>query len=69
MTEESDRGYAAMLYLMNRRGQALRDDLPEDHQGAALVEGLCSSDRTVRAKWLARCLGGIMSDLKDRELS
>ncbi len=68
MSDEFNRGFVGMLYLMNVRGQVLRDCAPDD-SGSALVEGLCDPDRTVRTRWLARCLRDIMSDLSARELN
>ncbi len=69
MSDEFNRGFVGMLYLMNVRGQVLRDCAPSDEGTRGVVEGLCDPDRTVRTRWLARCLRDIMSDLSTRELN
>ncbi len=70
MSDAFSRGYVAMLYMMNKRGEVLRDSIPDETtRESALVEGLCDPDRNVRSKWLARCLREIMSDLQARSVN
>lgn len=70
-SDEFNRGYVAMLYMMNKRGEVLRDSVPaEQAEGnEALLAGLCDPDRQVRSRWLARSLRDIMSGLQARELN
>jgi len=70
VSDAFSRGYVAMLYMMNKRGEVLRDSIPDETtRESALVEGLCDPDRNVRSKWLARCLREIMSDLQARSVN
>jgi hypothetical protein len=70
VSDAFSRGYVAMLYMMNKRGEVLRDCIPDElSSDSALVLGLCDPDRNVRSKWLARCLRDIMSDLQARTVN
>lgn len=70
-SDEFERGYVAMLYMMNKRGEVLRDSVPPEHaqRSRPLIDGLCDPDRQVRSRWLARSLRDILSELQARELN
>lgn len=70
MTTAFDRGYLALLYLLQRRNTELSEAMSPDRAKRCqdLLQGLSSPDREVRARWLARCLTEVVSDLEAREL-
>lgn len=68
MDPSTARGFAVTSYLLGARGDELLAALPDEvtRQAQPLVQALCSTDRNLRARWLASGLRDLGVELEAR---